>query len=228
MSGSKFIKWRPSQSGFTLVELLVVISVLSIIGVVFIGMSANYFVIINRNNLLSEMTVSSQNLLRSTVENLRFGDGVRQTNQISDANSPSGGWNTSNSSFVIIIAVPAVDASRNYIIDPDTGSPYMNELVYYKNGTTLMERKLANPNASGNSLTTSCPDAFASISCPADIKLADYVKSMVFTLYDQDAAQTTTASAARSVNIALTMERGVPGKPINLITNMRVTLRNRF
>jgi hypothetical protein len=210
------------------VELLVVISVLSIIGVVFIGMSANYFVIINRNNLLSEMTVSSQNLLRSTVENLRFGDGVRQTNQISDANSPSGGWNTSNSSFVIIIAVPAVDASRNYIIDPDTGSPYMNELVYYKNGTTLMERKLANPNASGNSLTTSCPDAFASISCPADIKLADYVKSMVFTLYDQDAAQTTTASAARSVNIALTMERGVPGKPINLITNMRVTLRNRF
>jgi hypothetical protein len=210
------------------VELLVVISVLSIIGVVFIGMSANYFVIINRNNLLSEMTVSSQNLLRSTVENLRFGDGVRQTNQISDANSPSGGWNTSNSSFVIIIAVPAVDASRNYIIDPDTGSPYMNELVYYKNGTTLMERKLANPGAVGNSLTTSCPDAFATTACPADIKLADYVKSMVFTLYDQDAAQTTTASAARSVNIALTMERGVPGKPINLITNMRVTLRNRF
>ncbi len=228
MSGNKFIKRRLSPDGFTLVELLVVISVLSVIGVAFLGMSANYFVIINRNNLLSEMTVSSQNLLRSTVENLRFGDGVRQTNQITDANSPSGGWNTSNSNFVIIIAVPAIDSSHNYIIDPDTGSPYMNELVYYKNGTTLMERKLANPGATGNSLTTSCPPNLASSSCPSDITLASYVKSMVFTLYDQDAVQTSTAANARSVNIALIMERGVPGKPINLTTNMRVTLRNRF
>ncbi len=219
---------RRADLGFTLVELLVVISVLSVIGTAFLGMSANYFVIINRNNLLSEMTVNSQNLLRSTVENLRFGDGVRQTNQITDVNSPPGGWNTTNSNFVIIIAVPAIDSSHNYIIDPDTGNPYMNELVYYKNGTALMERKLANPGATGNSLTTSCPPNLASSSCPADTKLADYVKSMVFTLYDQDAVQTSTAADARSVNIALIMERGVPGKPINLTTNMRVTLRNRF
>jgi hypothetical protein len=200
----------------------------AVIGTVFLGLSTNYFVIVSRNNQLSEMTVASQNLLRSTVENLRFGDGVRQTNQITDTNAPSGGWNTSNTVFVIIIAVPALDSSKSYIIDPDTGSPYMNELVYYKNGTTLMERKLANPAATGNIMRTSCPANLVSSSCPADLFLADYVNSMVFTLYDQDAVQTTNTTLARSVKITLNMQRGNTASAPKLTTDIRVTLRNRF
>lgn len=212
--------------GFTLVELVVVVSVMAIIGAVFLGMVSNYFVVITRNNELSEMTVSSQNLLRTTVENIRFGDGVRQNNQISDPNSPSGGWTTSNSNFVIIIAVPALDPSHNYIIDPGTGSPYMNELVYYKNGTTLMERKLANPSATGNTLHTTCPTATST--CQTDTQLAQYVNTMTFVLYDQDNAVTSTPSLARSVAISLNMQRNAPGNPLNLTTTTQVTLRNRF
>jgi len=138
-------KLRSAQAGFTLVEVTVAVTVMALVAVVFLGVVTNYLVIIARNNELSEMTLTSQNLLRSTVENLRFGDGVRQTNTISDPNAPGGGWNTSNTSFVIILAVPAVDTSHNYIIDPATGSPYMNELVYYKTGLTLMKRSLAQP-----------------------------------------------------------------------------------
>ena len=217
------------QKGFTTVELLVVVTVIGVISVVFLGMTSSYFTTLNRNNQLTEMTVSSQNLLRTTVESLRFGDGVRQTNQISDPNAPAGGWNTNNTSFVIIIAEPALDSARQYIVDPETGSPYMNELVYYKNGDTLMKRRLANPSAAGNSLRTSCPESTASPSCPADIKLADYVKSMVFTLYDQDGNATNTAADAQSVNIKLDMERNsLSNKPTELTTSMRVTLRNRF
>ena len=219
---------RLNEAGFTLVELLVVTSLMAIIGVVFLGLSTNFFVVITRNNQLNEMTVSSQNLLRTTVEHLRYGDGVRQTNQLSDANAPSGGWNTSNTVFVIIIAVPAENSTKAYIIDPNTGSPYMNELVYYKNGTTLMERKLANTLATGNTLKTSCPANLASSSCPADIKLADYVNNMVFTLYDQNADVTTTPSLARSTKITLNMQRGSFNQALKLTTDIRVTLRNRF
>jgi prepilin-type N-terminal cleavage/methylation domain-containing protein len=226
VSGNKF--QQPKQAGFTLVELTVAVSAFAIVGVLFIGIVANYFVLITRNNELTEMTINSQNLLRTTVENIRFGDGVRQTNQISDPNAPSGGWNTSNSIFVIIIAVPAVTSTHAYIIDPDTGSPYMNELVYYKNGTTLMERILANSSASGNSLLTTCPPSLATSSCPADTELATYVSSMTFTLYDQDGAVTATASTARSVNITLTMQRNAPGNPLGITNSIRVTLRNRF
>lgn len=218
----------PRQAGFTLVELMVAVSVLAVIGVVFLGLIANYFVVITRNNELTEMTINSQNLLRTTVENIRFGDGVRQTNTITDPNAPSGGWNTSNTSFVIVIAVPAVDSSHNYIIDPSTGSPYMNELVYYKSGTDLMERILANPSATGNTLETSCPASLATSTCPADTQLANYVSSMTFTLYDQDAAVTTDPTLARSIKINLTMQRNAPGEPLSLYTSTQVTLRNRF
>ena len=217
-----------SQLGFTLVELTVAVSVMAIIGVVFIGMISNYFVVITRNNELAEMTINSQNLLRTTVENIRFGDGVRQTNQITDANSPSGGWNTSNSIFVIIIAAPAVTGAHQYIIDSSTGSPYMNELVYYRNGSTLMERILANPNAAGNSLTTTCPSNLASSSCLADLQLAMYVNSMTFTLYDQNAVLTTVPADARSVAITLSMQRNAPGQPLTVTNSIRVTLRTRF
>lgn len=216
------------QAGFTLVELLVVISVTAIVAVTFIGVIASYFTLISRQNSLADMTITSQNLLRSTVENIRYGNGVRQTNQISDPNAPVGGWNTNNTAFVIIIPVPALDSSRAYIIDPNTGSPYMNELVYYKNGTTLMERKLADPGAIGNSLKTSCPANLASSSCPADIQLATNVSNMSFTLYDQDAVVTADTTAARSVKIDLTLQRQALGNPIIFSNSIRVTLRNRF
>lgn len=217
-----------NQKGFTLVELLTVITVLAVIGVTFLGVVTNFFVTITRNEELSEMTISSQNLLRSTVENIRFGNGVEQTNQIYDPNAPSGGWNTSDTTFVIILDVPAETSAHAYIIDPDTGSPYMNELVYYKNGTTLMERILANPNAIGNSLVTTCPSSDATPSCPPDRQLATYVSSMLFTFYDQNAVQTTDPSLARSILITLNMQRNAPTEPINLTTNIRVTLRNNF
>jgi prepilin-type N-terminal cleavage/methylation domain-containing protein len=216
------------QAGFTLVELIVAITVFAVIGVTFLSLTANYFVVITRNDELAEMTVNSQNLLRTTVENIRLGDGIRQTNQLNDPNAPSGGWNTSNSAFVIVIAVPAVNSSHSYIIDPDTGSPYMNELVYYKTGTDLMERKLANPSASGNTLTTTCPANQASQSCPADTHLADYVSSMTFTMYNQNATATNDPTLARSIRINLVMQRNAPGNPLNLNTSTQVTLRNRF
>lgn len=213
-------------AGFTLVELVVVVTVMAIVGSVFLGMVSNYFVVITRNNELSEMTINSQNLLRTTVENIRYGDGVRQTNQITDPNGPSGGWSTSESNFVIILAVPALDSSRNYITDPSTGSPYMNELVYYKSGSTLLERKLANPSATGDTLHTTCPTATST--CPADTQLAQYVNTMTFIMYNQDAVLTTDPTQARSIKITLNMQRNAPGNPINLTTATQVTLRNRF
>jgi prepilin-type N-terminal cleavage/methylation domain-containing protein len=216
------------QAGFTLIELLTVITITSILSLALLGASFNYFVLITRNNASIDMNASSQNLLRTTVENLRYGDGVRQTNTITDPNAPSGGWNTSNTIFVIIIATPALDSSHNYIIDSSTSSPYMNELVYYKSGGSLMQRTLANSNAAGNTLKTSCPANLASPACPADKDLADFVTAMTFTLYDQDAALTTNPSLARSIKIDLTMNRQVLGKPISLNNSIRVTLRNRF
>lgn len=174
------------------------------------------------------MTSDSQNLLRATVEEIRYGAGVRQNGIISDANAPTGGWSTSNSNFVIIIAVPAVEAAGSYIIDPLTGDPYNNELVYFKEGTTLYKRILAHPDAAGNTSVTTCPESSATSSCPADTKLIDFLKTMTFTLYDQDDATTTNPLLARSVKIDLVLERDTFGQPLILDNSIRITLRNNF
>ncbi len=216
------------QSGFTLVELIISISLLGIISVSLFAIITNYLVLVTRNQTIIDMTTSSQNMLRAVVEELRYGAGVRQTNTITDAHAPSGGWNTSNSAFIIVIAVPAEDTSHNYIIDPSTGSPYNNELVYFKQGTTLYRRTLANPSASGNSIKTTCPSASASSSCPADAQLLDNLNNMVFTLYDQDNNTTTDPLQARSVKIDLSMYKDTFGDPVTLTNSIRVTLRNQF
>jgi type II secretory pathway pseudopilin PulG len=217
---------RSSQAGFTLAELNMSILLISIITLSILGIFTNFLVTTTRNNVSLDMAVDSQSLLRSAAEELRYGGGVRQTNTITDANAPTGGWNTSNTTFVIIVAIPALDASDEYIINPDTGYPYLNELVYYKQGSTLMKRALAHPSATGNTLKTSCPAVSANASCPADRKLAENVSAMVFTLYDQDDAITTNALLARSVKINLTMSRDTFGAPLVMENSIRTTLRN--
>ncbi len=215
------------QSGFTIVELLVSISLIGIISVSMIAVFGNYFAITTQNSRSNELTIESQNLLRATVEELRYGAGVRQTNSIADPNMP-GGWNTSNSSFVIIIAVPAVNSANEYIVNPDTGNPYNNELVYFKQGSTLHKRTLANPLAAGNKLVTSCPKNLVTSTCPADRLLTENGKTFAFTLYDQDNITTTNSLLARSVKIDLLLERDTFGEPLTFNNSIRVTLRNQF
>jgi prepilin-type N-terminal cleavage/methylation domain-containing protein len=215
------------QSGFTIVELTIAITVITILMASLIAFMFNSFALISRNGALAEMSTDSQNLLRQTVEALRYGAGVRQSNSITDDNQPSG-WTTSNSNFVIVISVPAQDNTREYIIDSDTGEPYLNELVYYKDGDTLRQRTLAHPSASGNSLTTTCPDATASPTCPADKTLIEHLDDMVFTLYDQDNNSTNNPLLARSVKIDLDMKRTTLGEDLTFTNSIRVTLRNNF
>lgn len=219
---------KQNNRGFTLVELNLSLLILSVITISLLAIFTNFLVLITRNGVRMDMTTDSQSLLRSVVEELRYGAGVRQTNTITDANGPPGGWNTSNNDVVVIVAVPALDSSNNYIINSDTGEPYLNELVYFKQGPILYKRILANPSAAGNRLKTSCPSTAVSSTCLEDRKLTDNVDTMVFTLYDQDDASTTNALAARSIKIDLSLQKDTFGEPIVIDNSIRVTLRNTF
>lgn len=216
------------QSGFTIPELMVYITVGTVLMLAFFSALTNYFILTARNNASIEMTSNSQSLLRSTVDALRLGDGVRPSNLISDPNAPVGGWNTGNTDFVIVIETPAFDSNRDFITDPNTGDPYMNEMVYYKSGKSLLRRNLANTSATGNTFRTSCPAALATPSCPADAVLADDVESITFTLYDQNNGLITDPLSARSILISLSLQKNEFGDLISFDNSIRVTLRNKF
>jgi hypothetical protein len=58
--------------------------------------------------------------------------------------------------------------------------PYEDEYVLYMDGSTkkLLLRSLANSNAPGNRLVTSCPPALATSTCPADKVIAENLASI--------------------------------------------------
>lgn len=228
---NKFIK---GQKGFTIVELNIAFTVLGLVAAGLMTVIALYIVNSTRTGYLIEMTNDSQNLLRTLSEELRYGAGVRSDNTIADENGPNypadpeGGWNTSEINFVIITAIPALKSDGEYIINEGTGSPYLNEYVYYRQGNLLYRRILAHPDAVGNTAKTSCPASAASSLCPADRAIVDNLNTINFTFYDQDNVVTTFASEARSIKIDLNLSRDTFGNPINFDNSIRTTLRNKF
>lgn len=217
-----------NNRGFTVVELNIAITVSAILAISFFAIFTTFLVTVTRTNESILLTSNSQKLLRSMVEEIRYGGGVQAQNLINDPNpdEPAGGWNTSNEETVIIIAVPALDSANQYIIDPSEGRPFYNEYVYYKQDNTLYKRTLANPDAPDNKSVTSCPTEGPD--CPADRKLIETLDDMNFTLYDQDNNLTADPLLARSIQIDLGLKKKTIGQPLVFDNSIRVTLRNVF
>jgi type II secretory pathway pseudopilin PulG len=215
-----------NQSGVTIVELLVVIGISSVLLVAFMTVSLYMYGDTVRSSLYSRMATESSTILRSVVEELRQSSSIRTSNANPDTNAPGGGWTTSNSSLILIISTPALDSSNNFIMNPDTGYPYSNEIVYFANGNNLYKRYLASSSATGNTRQTTCPTASASSSCPPDILMSSNFKDMNFIFYDQDDAVTTSIPDARSIKLFIQMQRQTFGKALQFDNNIRITIRN--
>jgi type II secretory pathway pseudopilin PulG len=72
----------------------------------------------------------------------------------------------------------SVNSAGQYIMNGT--EPYHDEYVLYLDGSTksLMQRTIANPNAAGDKLLTSCPAAFVSSTCPADKTIGTDIASV--------------------------------------------------
>jgi type II secretory pathway pseudopilin PulG len=213
-----------NDAGVTIVELLVVIGIASMLLLSFMTVSVYMYGDTIRSSLYAQLATESETVLRSVVEELRQSSAIETSNAISDANAPGGAWTTSNSNLILIISTPALDSSNNFIINPSTGYPYQNEIVYYASGTKLYKRYLANPSATGNTRKTTCPTA--TVGCPADILMSSDFKTLNFVFYDQDDNVTTTIPSARSIKLLLQMQRKTYGKTLTFDNTIRITMRN--
>jgi type II secretory pathway pseudopilin PulG len=188
-----------SEDGFTLIELIVVMATTLIVTAAVLSFAIDFWG--NSTSLQNDSTsfIDRNNAGDRLRDALNVASGLISQNSILDANAmkPDPG-DASGNHWLLIHAVPgsvpigasgsytplfyyqapAVDASRNIILNG--ASPYLNEFVLYLSGSTkqLLLRSLANSAASGNSITTSCPAASASSSCPADRVIANNVSSV--------------------------------------------------
>ncbi len=215
------------QKGFTIVELMISISLATVISGVLLYISLNLIGDTTRARITAELAIESQILLRSIVEDTRLAGSLSTTNQNTDPNAPVGGWVTNDPSNILIIDLPAINASRDIIYDSSTGYPYDNEVVYYSSGSSMYRRTIVDPAATGNNVKTSCPPALATSTCPADKKFTSYLTDLTFTFYDDTNNTTADATLARSVQITVKVQRKILGKTVKFDNTIRTTLRNR-
>lgn len=214
-----------SNHGYTVVELMIAITVSSLVITVLSSMALTMYRQILISRTTSELNSESQILLHSIVEDTRLAGGLSTTNAITDNNAPLGGWVTNDPSNVLIINTPSTDSSANVLYDSSSGLPYKNELIYFSNGKNLYKRVLKNESAIGNTAVTTCPAS--NNSCRADRIFTENLKDLTFTFYDENDQSTSDATIARSVSLSVALEKQTSGKYINVSNSMRTTLRNR-
>lgn len=194
----RFVFGRP-QAGFTLVELLVAMILTVAFSILVLSFMIDFWRSTATLQSDSETLVTRQNAGDRLRTALNVGTHLIDQNSIVDLNAddpdPSDGTGTF---WVLIHAIPSsitMPASGSitpvfYFEAPSVNSseslimngtqPYYDEFVLYLKGSTkqMLMRTLANPNATGDKLTTSCPPPLASSSCPPDTVIAGDVTSV--------------------------------------------------
>jgi prepilin-type N-terminal cleavage/methylation domain-containing protein len=213
-----------SEKGFTVVELLIAISVASIASVLMMYAFVFMYGGLLKEQARSQMVLESQVFLRRMVEDVRIANQILTTNSLPDNYEPSNGWITSDPANIIVITQPVIDADKNFIYDGATGYPYQNEIIYHGSESNMFRRTLANGSALNNAANTTCPVGTAA--CQPDIQLSSRLQNMQFVFYDINDEVTTIPENARSVELTVNLADRIYGQNLEVRNKTRVTLRN--
>jgi prepilin-type N-terminal cleavage/methylation domain-containing protein len=187
---------RLDRSGFTIVEMLVVISISTMLTTMVFGFWWYFW----------QYGTHSQDAIDVMTERLNAGDTLREylsassgmitQNSIADAHvgsedpaNPGGGYwvpihaipgSKSGSGIVPIVYFrrPAINTSNQIVMNG--AAPYEDEFIVYLDGSsnTLYLRTLANPSVTDSKAVTSCPPSSASATCPKDIQLINNISAV--------------------------------------------------
>ena len=217
---------KRNQKGFTLVELIVVMTVVSILSITV----TNFIVDWTKSSTLAEarssLLTSAETSMDTITNDIMLSGSVEQNNRWPDANGPSGnqyGW-TSNSSTLVLAKVATNSTDTIIFSDPAEYITQKDDIIYFLSGTTLYRRTLAS-TSTGDEAVTTCPSSDATSTCPADMVVATGVSSFTLAYYDDNGAATDTSSA-RSVQVGLTLSSKIDSQTINASYSTRMVFRN--
>ena len=124
------------QDGFTLLEMLISISIVSIV----VGAVSYFFaaqlINISRSDALTAVQANTKQAIDVITKDIRAARTVEATNAWADANGPGGdqyGWHSSSSSpSTLVLSVPAQDSSGNLLyVDAGHNTLQTNDVIYY-------------------------------------------------------------------------------------------------
>lgn len=193
-----------NQKGFTIVELNIVLGMTALfVGLVFyFGMSYWRYASLMESDL--SVFVSRLNAQDTIREIVGTSSGLITQNSIPDPNTLNSDPIAGSNYWISIHAVPGTTSVgtsgttpllyfRRIATTKTTGvamngtQPFEDEFVLYLDGSTkqLLMRTLANPAVSDSKMTTSCPPAIATESCPADKVIMEKLDSVESTYYSR-------------------------------------------
>lgn len=215
-----------AQAGFTLVELIVVITIMSILALTLSNFIADWLQTSSLAQARTDLLTNAETALDIVTNDISLSGNADQNNRWPDPNAPGGnqlGWQSDGDTLVL--AKAATDSSNNVIFaDPAKYIAQKDNEVYYLSGSTLYRRTIASSDSSDAAVTT-CPPASASLTCPADKTIATGVSSFTVNYYDA-AGQSVTPSDAHSVQVGITLSSSDGGKTVSASYNTRMVFRN--
>lgn len=218
-----------NQSGFTLMELMVAIAVSSLMMVGMLTFLVNSIVGNSVRTARADLLREAQLALDVMLKDVRLSADVDPNNRITDVNSPdaasTGGLGWESDADTLVLATAAQDTADNIIFaDASHYSTEKNNIVYYLSGSTLYKRTLA-ADLPGNAMTTSCPPALATATCPVDRLSVENVQSLIFRYFDTTNTEVAPANA-RSIEAGLTLQTTKFGRTISATYSTRMVFRN--
>lgn len=221
------MKTAPSkQQGFTLIEVMVAITIAGIIIVGMMTFMANSLANNARSNVRADMLREVQLTLDTIGREIRHSANTDENNRWEDDNAPNSSdpysWESDNDT--LILATAALDTNKNILFsDPLHYITSKNNIIYFVSDNTLFRRVLADPIA-GNAAATSCP-VNADDSCPDDRELVHDVSNFSVRYFDNQNNEVA-PSLAQSVELTLETEKVKYNQTISSSYTTRTVFRN--
>lgn len=219
---------RTDQAGFTLVELIVTLIVMTIVSLALANFIANWLQAATLAQARSNLLNNAETALDTINSDIRLSGDADTNNRWPDQyapNAPTDELSWQSGSQILILAKVATDKNNNVIFsDPSKYITEKDNEIYYLSGNTLYRRTLASAN-SDDSAQTTCPLPQASSSCPADKIIATNVKDFSVEYYDADENEVTPTNA-RAIQLSITLASTQDGHEISASYNTRMVFRN--
>ncbi len=240
-------------AGFTIVEIMVVLSILGVLIAIVFGTLADFYESNNKTIVSTVQNGDAQTALRLIEKDVSTAAGFLTANAVADPTRPAGwshrGVDTANPNnrILILSSYATTNNSNTRALLFATGScsqPLTNNLVYFVDAGVLYRRTIKNTATPCGGLTSgqkqSCAATVTNVSCQAvDAKLMvnvtefsiDYYVTPTDSTpysdaYGTNPTSTIESSTTKTVNISITSSQRTGGSPTTATNSFRVTRQN--
>lgn len=214
------------NAGFTLVELMVAIAIMSILLVAVIGAGLSWLNQFAVGSARQTMTIDAQAALSQMSDDIRQSRGILVENIETDPNAPTnpGKWRTSTSQLVFGKTPYHTDGTGLYDVPAMFyGKP--DSIVYYIRDGVLYRRTIPadyTGNVTKPIITCSGPTTGG---CLTDRRILTNVSAVQFTYFDASNNSGADPASTKSLEVNLTTTRQQSGQTITVKDKIRINPR---